>query len=365
VARNSLIQGNSAADAANYKTASITPGANRLVLAFVMNVRGAAIQPAVAPTASGNSLTWVQVATVQIAGAPNRRLTCFRATGPAPAPGELTFDFGAEQQANCSWSVFEYDGVDTSGVVQTKTLTGGPVLAITLDPLADPASSVVVGGIISAPLFGFPAPIQPGAGMTQIHEQNVADVGTGGSLQTEDRIGGTAPISWASVGGLGAAAIAFELKSGSSIAGTLELGKRFEPILFFHPEEKFLPSNAKRYIEKCALWKAEAPFDTKDSFGGMGAPFPRAPLIAKGSITAIKTEPGTFLGDSLVESPVETRFLELGGWQDMTGMVEPDVTATSNNILANRGPIADQYKPGVPWKTARFGTTSSFSTTPN
>jgi hypothetical protein len=182
--------------------------------------------------------------------------------------------------------------------------------------------------------------------MTEIHEQNVADAGTGGTLQTEDRIGGTNSIARASVGGLGAAAIALELKLGSSTAETLELGKRFEPILFFHPEEKFLPSNAKRYIEKCALWKAEAPFDTKDSFGGMGAPFPRSPLIAKGSITAIKTEPGTFLGDSLAESPVETRFIELGGWQDITGMAEPDVTATSNNIFADRNAIADQYKSG-------------------
>jgi hypothetical protein len=239
VARNSLIQGNSTANAANYKTVSITPGANRLVLAFVMNVRGTAAQPAVAPTASGNNLTWVQVATVQIVGAPNRRLTCFRATGPAPAAGELTFDFGAEQQADCAWSVFEYAGVDTSGVVQTKTLSGGAILSITLDPLADPATSVVVGGLIAAPLFGFPAPIQPGAGMTQIHEQNVAEPGTGGSLQTEDRIGGTTAVTWTSVGGLGVAAIALELKAGVSIAEALELSKRFEPILFFHPEEKF------------------------------------------------------------------------------------------------------------------------------
>ncbi len=52
----------------------------------------------------------------------------------------------------------------------------------------------------------------------------------------------------------------------------IDLVRRFEPILYFHPEEKFFPSDAKRYIEHCALWKANssfagARFDRKDAWG--------------------------------------------------------------------------------------------------
>ena len=43
----------------------------------------------------------------------------------------------------------------------------------------------------------------------------------------------------------------------------LQLIRDYEPILFFHPEERFFPSDAKRYLEKCALWKASAPFENK------------------------------------------------------------------------------------------------------
>ena len=85
----------------------------------------------------------------------------------------------------------------------------------------------------------------------------------------------------------GWAAIALELTPGISAADALELSERFEPILYFHAEEKFLPANAKRYIEKCALWKAESPFDAKDFCGGKGPapyPYPRAPIIDNESI---------------------------------------------------------------------------------
>src|SRR4029079_3865965 len=108
----------------------------------------------------------------------------------------------------------------------------------------------------------------------------------------------------------------------------------------------FLPSNAKRYIEACALWKAEAPFDKKESWGGIGAPFPRSPIVAKGSLSAVKTEPGTFLGDNLLDTPIEERFLELKGWRNFRGMDEPDVPATGENINSNRNAVADLYKPG-------------------
>ena len=168
MARTDLTQGNNTANASTYNTASITPGSNRVALAFVMNVRAAGA--AVEPTAQGNGLTWKSVASVQVAAAPNRRLTCFRATGATPTQGPLNFNFGAEQQTLCAWSVFEYDGV--ADVAQVKTSGGGaPTPSISLDPLADANKSIVVGGVIVNSLFGAAAQVQPGQGCTEIQRK--------------------------------------------------------------------------------------------------------------------------------------------------------------------------------------------------
>ena len=185
-----------------------------MVLAFVFNVRSGIAQAA-QPTAQGNGLTWQAAASIQVAGAPNRRLTCFSATGAAPTPGPLSFDFGGEQQTLCAWSVFEYDGV--ADIAQIKTASGGaPTPTVTLDPLADANKSVVVGGVIANSLFGTPAQVQPGQGLAEIHEQDVTEPGTGGSLQTEDRTGGGTTINWTAFGiAEGWAAIALELTAGT------------------------------------------------------------------------------------------------------------------------------------------------------
>jgi hypothetical protein len=140
---------------------------------------------------------------------------------------------------------------------------------------------------------------------------------------------------------------------------TVKLIRRFEPILFFHPQERFFPSDAKRYLERCALWKAEAPFNTKDSWGGKGSPFPRAPMIAHGNIAAIQTEtqPGeTFLGEPqgasfpfLITNNVEERFLEMNGWQDAL-----TVTDASENRFAALDSLAASYVNDPALSQSRF-----------
>ena len=343
MARTDLTQGKSTTNASTYSTAAIGPGSNRFVLAFVMNVRSGFGQ-AVQPTAQGNGLTWKALGSVAVAGAQNRRLTCFSATAATPSSGALTFDFAAEQQTLCAWSVFEYDGA--TDVAQVKTASGGtPMPTVTLGAFADANKSIVVGGVIVNSLFGSPAQVQPGQGCAEIHEQDVAEAGTGGSLQTEDRTGGGTTINWTGFA-QGWAAIALELSTGLDAAKALELAKRFEPILYFHAAEKFFPSNAKRYVEMCALWKAQSQFDVKDSWGGKGAPFPRAPIIDYKGIAAIQGEPGTFLGDNLVNTASEERFLDLSGWKDATGMDEPKVTAASKNTYSNRSAVATRYDSG-------------------
>jgi hypothetical protein len=356
VARHKLTTNTNTTTAATYNTTLIAPGTGRLVLAFVANIRGGGA--AAIPTAVGNGLTWDQVASIQPAGAANHRLTCFRAMGAAPKIEPLTFDFGGQSQAACAWTIFEYDAVDLTGVdgagaaLQEVTNSGtGTSLTILLGPLTDPAQSTVVGGI----LLATNNPVNPGAGLAQIDQQAIVKGGDRGTLQTEDRIGGGQTVDWSWSGGAGAAAIAIEVKAAAVVtptptptasgdAETLALARRFEPVLVFHPEERFFPSDAKRYVEACALWKAEAPFDVKDSWGGKGAPFDRAPVIDAGNIAALAGEPGTLLGPAnLVDSATEERFFDLAGWKDAAGTPQPKVTATTRNTYSNREAVASLY----------------------
>ncbi len=97
--------------AASFATASIAPSANQLVLAAVFTtVSGGATA---APTLSGNGLTWVQIATQVFST--DFRITLFRAMGSSPSSGAVTMDFSANTQDFGSWSLTEFNNVDTSG----------------------------------------------------------------------------------------------------------------------------------------------------------------------------------------------------------------------------------------------------------
>lgn len=137
ITQNTLTSHGDSADANSYTTASsFTPGANRLVLAFVENSKGSTADT---PTVSGNSLTWVQVTTVTFSTGNRRRLTLFRAMGASPTNGALTADFAGVNQTSIAISVFEFDGVDTSGtngsgaIVQAPTpVTGAAVSSVSI-----------------------------------------------------------------------------------------------------------------------------------------------------------------------------------------------------------------------------------------
>src|SRR5688572_21294544 len=82
LAVNSLAGSSSTTDATSYATASITPTGNALVILVVANTFSS--NPPTTPTATGNGLTWVQVATEVTANGDafdNKRLTIFRAMG--------------------------------------------------------------------------------------------------------------------------------------------------------------------------------------------------------------------------------------------------------------------------------------------
>lgn len=123
-----LTASSSTTDAASYATASITPTSNALVLAYFISRNTDSADP-VEPTASGCSLTWVKVHSVNYAT--NRRITLFRALGASPTSEAVTFDLGADTQTGALWGIIEITGVDTSGtngsgaIVQAPTPTSG------------------------------------------------------------------------------------------------------------------------------------------------------------------------------------------------------------------------------------------------
>jgi hypothetical protein len=116
-----------------------------------------------------------------------------------------------------------------------------------------------------------------------------------------------------------------------------DLIRRFEPILFFHPDERFFPSDAKRYIESCKAWTVNgSKHDDKLNWGGSGPRnFPRHAKFTP-PISAAEGEPGADLNAPL--DGVEELFLDLTGWRD-----GKDVTKGSANSFANLDEISDLY----------------------
>lgn len=153
-------------------TASITPAANALVLAWVSQ-HSTGATPGV-PTCAGNGLTWVQVSTVVFSPAVTgvSRLTCFRAMGAAPTTGAVTFTWAAQPAEGACWSIDQWTGADTSGtngsgaIVQSATNTGTTsALSVTLAAIT--LGNSVTGGFANDAATGSTANTV-GAGFTAL-----------------------------------------------------------------------------------------------------------------------------------------------------------------------------------------------------
>jgi hypothetical protein len=363
MARTKLTSGSQIEDASAFETENVQPAPNTLVLLFVTSAQPAfpGGLPSV-PTVTGNGLIWVPAQTVSFGANTDRRLTCFRTSGTAPVGGPVTIDFGGQTQDFCAWSIFEYSDIDAGGasgaaaVAQIGTATAtGQSLTAGVSPSADPSRNVAVGAIAVEVTGGGALPVTPGAGYTGIHQVEVTEfLAKAATLQTQDAAPPVAAVSWTWGAAQSAAAIVLEVKAAPIASGPTPappptsadeaLVKRFEPVLFFHPQEKFFPSDAKRYIEHAALWTAQAPYDDKNFWGGQpGAPFPRKPTVAAMGLAAAPGEPGSFRFDAALGAANDHRFLELGGWKDAKENPEPDVTDTSVNLYADRSTIESLY----------------------
>ncbi len=183
VIATSLTSGFDATDGSEFTTESISPTANRLVLASVISMRSPSAQ---APTLVGNGLTWVQVST-SIGEGGTRRLTVFRGMG-TPSAGTVVISTGPSH-LGMIWSITEFENVDTGGVdgadavVQSVALDAAAQsspFAITLAPFGD-VNNATFGA------FGLSAEVTmvEGAGFTELHELDMGTEAPLTTLQTE------------------------------------------------------------------------------------------------------------------------------------------------------------------------------------
>ena len=232
ITATNLTAGSSGTDSQTYNTASVSPGANRLILVPV-TIRNYTAANLGTISLSGNGLTWVEVATVtysSIASSQNRT-SIFRAMGASPSAGAITITISGSGQTACAWSVDEFDGVDTSGtngsgaIVQydtdaTDNATGTPP-AVTLAALADAVNNAVYAVHGNAQL----RLLTPGGSYNELADQN-----TGVAIHSMWLLPGTTtPTVTGFSSGDDCGGIAVEIKYNSgggptpSRAGTLSL----------------------------------------------------------------------------------------------------------------------------------------------
>jgi hypothetical protein len=194
-----------------FTTASITPTANRLILA-VITARHNASSPG-QPSLSGNGLTWVVVED-RLDAAARQRITVFRAMGPAPSTGAVTITYPASVRG-CAWSISEYDGVDTSGsngsgaIVQSAQAEAtGTSLTVTLAAFAD-AANATFGGFYPVSTVDE----SPGAGFTEIHDFQAANGFGAYHVHTEWRNDNDTSVDQSSTNSVVRLGVAIEIKA--------------------------------------------------------------------------------------------------------------------------------------------------------
>jgi hypothetical protein len=138
-----------------YTTSSITPTAQRLLVAFVHSIVPSG--SANTPTLSGGIATWTLADST--IGSTLRKLSAFYGlTGDAPTPGAVTISFAGQMQNNCEWSIVEVDGCALTGtngadaIAQTQdaaTITNVTSFSTTLPGAFGHVDNRVLAGFVS------------------------------------------------------------------------------------------------------------------------------------------------------------------------------------------------------------------------
>lgn len=213
IALTQLVSNRSGTDATSYNTASITPTANALLLAFIETSQGGGT--AGSPTLSGNGLTWVEILAVTYSGS-IKRLSVFRAMGASPSAGAVTITSNGDTFTHGAWKVVELTGVDTSGtngsgaivqaVAGTPTTTTTP--SVTLAAFADATNNAAVGAFALSNNSTTFAP-----GLTNEIGSEQAIISPNGTLAAEWQIGEALSVGGTWGVSADTAGIALEIKA--------------------------------------------------------------------------------------------------------------------------------------------------------
>lgn len=216
VSISNLTNGEDSDGGSSSTTASVTPSSNALELLTVYSRTGISTNPN-QPTVTGNSLTWVAIATViyDDSSSSRRRITLFRALGASPSSGTITIDFGGQAQTDVGWSLDQATGTDTSGtngsgaIVQSATNldtgTSSTSLTVTLSAFGD--SNNATFGAFSA---GGSEVQTVGSGFTQLSNRVLASANISGL--TEWKTANDTSVDYTVAAGEQMGGIAIEIK---------------------------------------------------------------------------------------------------------------------------------------------------------
>lgn len=214
-----LTAGSSTANATSYATASVSPGANRLVLAASAQTRNASSACAAndVESVTGNGLTWVLVNRQCFSDgvSPTHTVETWRSMGASPSSGAVTIATGGDTQLHMAWAIVECDGVDTSGtngsgaVVQSaiNKVEPGTSLTATLGAFGS-AGNATLGVFANSTNQAITA----GSGFTELTEQQVSE---GLTLQVEWKSTNDTSVD-ASFSSIDAGAVAIEIKAATA-----------------------------------------------------------------------------------------------------------------------------------------------------
>ena len=110
--------------------------------------------------------------------------------------------------------------------------------------------------------------------------------------------------------------------------------RRFEPILYFDKQERFVPSDAKRYVEHSRLWSTTSVNpDDKSNWQSR---------IDRSNIGAAPGEGGTFIGTPPFSGPHSDSefFFDLTSWRDN---LSDGANSTTSNDFADLDRIEQRY----------------------
>ena len=217
----SLTTGGSTANQNAYTSASISPNANRLILLATVSSPLVDVPSPQSPTVTGNGITWEKIDEVIFSPSASdflSNMALYRAMSSGLSSGEVTMTW-TTTQTGCSWSVVEFDGIDTSGtngsgaIVQSANNRGTTEtsLTVTLAPFRGDGNATygAFGSEASASRT-----FTPGDDFTEIHDQ------AGGfkqCVQTEWRADNDTTVDTTiSAAARGIAGIAIELKAASN-----------------------------------------------------------------------------------------------------------------------------------------------------